>query len=66
MDKLYQNIGAKDDMYKVQITGIMTNDYHLTKIKNWERNPNVHDFRNYDQHGRISRNSLKNKYINKA
>jgi len=34
MDRVYHDLPIKDEMYKVQISAILTNDYHLTKLGN--------------------------------
>lgn len=42
MDAFYEGMMHKEDMYRIQIRSILLNDYHLTKIGNWETgNPEV-------------------------
>ena len=47
MDKQYIAMRKKDDMYKVQIRSILANDFEHTKIINWERSPEVYNFRKW-------------------
>ena len=47
MDKQYLAIARKDEMYKVQIRSILANDFEFTKIVNWERSPDVYNFRKW-------------------
>ena len=63
MDIKYDTMHMKDDMYRIQIVTILTNDSWLTKVTNWERKPDVHDYRQ-SKKGRTNRFSSTNKYIN--
>ena len=62
MDKQYKKMYFKEDMYKVQITALMVNDYHSTKIANWERIPEVDNFRKYLA-GQFNHKTLTNRYV---
>lgn len=45
MDKMYDTYPDQIDMIKTQITAILLNDYHSTKIHNWETSPVRHLYR---------------------
>jgi predicted phosphoadenosine phosphosulfate sulfurtransferase len=47
MDKDYLAMKGLDDMFKVQIRSILSNDFEFTKIINWERSPDVYNFRQW-------------------
>jgi len=47
MDEKYADIGSSTDMYKNQINSLLTNDFHFTKLGNWERRPEVNSWRKW-------------------
>lgn len=53
MDKKYAEIVGKDKMWKMQVQSILTNDWELIKINNWERTPEVAWFRKWKKTGQI-------------
>lgn len=65
MDDKYSGMGNIKEMHKVGIKTILVNDYSLTKIANWERNPMVHSFRQWKFKG-ISPKTAGNRFINEA
>lgn len=62
LDKKYGTMRNIDKFHKVCVQSIVINDFGFVKIKNWERNPDVDTWRKY-QKGKISRHTIKNKYI---
>ena len=62
MDKKYREIKSIEDMYRVQISTILSNDSWLTKVNNWERRPEVNTWRKW-QRGLIPKLTQSNKYI---
>lgn len=62
MDRVYSDIKSKDSMHKVQIRAILLNDYHMTTVNNWERDPNVAEWRRWRHKGKPIKNAS-NKYI---
>lgn len=62
LEKRYANLKFhKDTMYKVMVTTVVVNDYHFTKLSNWERNPELNAWRHYDKKG--VQPLRRNKYI---
>lgn len=61
MDKKYAGMHHIKDMYRSQISAIIVNDYHMTKIGNWERKIEVALWRRW-KHQNIQPKS-KSKYI---
>ncbi len=51
MEDTYFAMNNKDDMYRVQISSILLNDWEHVKINNWERRPSVLDYRNTIKRG---------------
>ena len=47
MDIDYAGIKRREIMLRVQITSILSNDFEFTKTTNWERTPEVHDWRRW-------------------
>jgi hypothetical protein len=62
MDILYAGMNQKDNLYRVQISSVLTNDWEFIKIGNWEKNPEVHGFRQFKM-GKTHAGHSKNKYI---
>lgn len=62
MDKRYAAMHHIEDMHKVHIGSILANDYHFTKIQNWETRPTVNSWRKY-QVGIFHPDNRNNKYI---
>tara|TARA_Y100000004_G_scaffold63462_1_gene71157 strand:- start:5073 stop:6224 length:1152 start_codon:yes stop_codon:yes gene_type:complete len=64
LTKKYDNEGMKqiDVLHKVQVKSIIINDYEFTLLNNWEKNPAVHGWRQY-QMGRFNPKQQTNKYI---
>lgn len=62
LEKRYANlVHNKDNLYKTMVTTVIVNDYHFTKLNNWERNPELNAWRHYDKKGTIPQKQ--NKYI---
>lgn len=51
------------DFYRAIINTILSNDWDLTKLTNWEDSPNVSHFRKYIKTGVITEKDKKNKYV---
>lgn len=64
MQKKYGEMGNLDTLYRVQIGAILTNDYHMTKIVNWEKRPEVDTWRKA-QRGIFTKHTENNKYLKK-
>ncbi len=47
MDIDYEGIAMPEEMYKEQIMTILTNDYHFTKLANWQGRPHTINFRKF-------------------
>lgn len=62
MDDRYIGIGNSHEMYKAQINTILTNDYHFTKLQNFERRPQLNSWRRHQMGFRNPKNKG-NKYI---
>jgi hypothetical protein len=62
MDKKYRNIADITVLHRAHVQTILTNDFHFTKLNNFERNPELNTFRKYDRGEQIN-TSLKNKFI---
>jgi predicted phosphoadenosine phosphosulfate sulfurtransferase len=62
LEKRYANlVHNKDNLYKTMVTTVIVNDYHFTKLNNWERNPELNAWRHYDKKG--TQPQKQNKYI---
>lgn len=46
-DKTYAAMESLDKYYRVCVSVLLTNDYHFTKLDNWQRNPDVFGWRKY-------------------
>lgn len=57
MDEKYAEMTIKghNTMYKMQIQSILTNDWEMIKIENWERSPEVDWFRKWKKKGLFPR-----------
>ena len=62
MDERYKDMHHKVDLYRAQITALLANDYEFTKLKNWERRPEIHNYRNFTK-GILHSHTAKNKYV---
>lgn len=62
LDNHYKELPLKDGLYKMQINTLLINDFEFTKLDNWERNPELHGWRNYMK-GKQHKNNKTNKYI---
>ncbi len=62
LDEQYKELTLKDGLYKMQINTLLINDFEFTKLTNWERNPEIHGWRNYMK-GKEHKNNKTNKYI---
>lgn len=51
------------DFYRAIINTILSNDWDLTKLTNWEDSPNVSHFRKYIKTGVATEKDKKNKYV---
>ncbi len=63
MDATYKDMHHKHELYKAQITAILANDYHLTKLKNFENKFDVVTYRKFTK-GIVNNHSATNKLIN--
>lgn len=63
MDARYKDMKNIEALYNVQIVTILANDYFFTKCTNWERTPEVYNYRKFLE-GKININTKDNKYIN--
>jgi predicted phosphoadenosine phosphosulfate sulfurtransferase len=61
MEEVFGEIHHKDSMYRVQITALLANDYHMMKIGNWERQGDVNTYRKWKT-GKIKEICRYNKY----
>ena len=64
LDKKYELMRNKYNLYKAEITCILSNDYYFTKLVNFERRPEIYTFRKWKK-GEINQHSYNNKYIPK-
>lgn len=55
MDVKYKGMRGIEIMYKMQVQSILTNDWELIKIHNWEHTPNVDWFRKWKKTGALPR-----------
>jgi len=64
MDQTYELMTdtGKEKMYKAQISAMLVNDYHLTKLKNFEGSPQVRGFKRYIK-GEFTHHDKTNPYI---
>lgn len=62
MDEQYAEIKSKESMHKTQVRALILNDYHLTTVTNWERAPDVAEWRRWKYRGKNIVNT-KNRYI---
>jgi len=51
MDRKYRDLRYGDSLFKAEINTILANDYHFTKLNNWERSPSIHSFRDFKSKG---------------
>jgi predicted phosphoadenosine phosphosulfate sulfurtransferase len=52
LENKYANLKHhKETMYRVMVTTVIVNDYHFTKLNNWERAPDLNAWRHYDKKG---------------
>jgi len=47
LDQRYADIARPDMRYKVEIASILTNDFHFTKLNNWEASPEMGTYRKW-------------------
>ena len=59
-DLFYEFFPAKDELHKLMVGVILTNDYYFTKLDNWERRPAVNVWRNWSS-GKITYGSVRKK-----
>lgn len=62
MDRLYAEIKSIETMHKAQTRAVIINDYHLVTVQNWERGPDVAEWRRWKYKGKPIKNTS-NKYI---
>lgn len=65
MDKKYDLLPNKDVMHKMQIQSILTNDWEMIKIHNWERAPEVDWYRKWRTRGLLPKDPHYLTYIPK-
>jgi hypothetical protein len=63
MDVRYDGMKSKRFMYKAQITSILVNDYYMTKIDNFERQPDMHVWRKFRKTGKSQERDRNNHFI---
>jgi predicted phosphoadenosine phosphosulfate sulfurtransferase len=61
MDVKYADMHYIEVMHRAQIASILVNDYHMTKIGNWENSPMINDYSRFMLRGK--RVGFKNKHI---
>lgn len=62
MDVKYKNIADITVLHRAHVQTILTNDFHFTKLNNFERNPELNAFRKHDRGEKVN-TSLRNKFI---
>ena len=60
IDEHYKDFSALDELHKVMVSVILTNDYYYTKLDNWERRPAINVWRNWSS-GKITYGSVRRK-----